>query len=134
MKKLSADPIKCTGCRSCMLVCSFMHTDASSYHGSRIRIESDEARGRHTPVLCRFCDDPECINACPVQALSKEDKTGAIQVDRSLCNGCQSCLQSCPHGGLFFDAENGKPFTCDLCQGDPECLKVCQLPQALSYQ
>ena len=117
-----------------MLVCSFMHTDASSYHGSRIRIESDEARGQHTPVLCRFCDDPECLSACPVQALSKEAKAGSIRVDGSLCNGCQSCLQGCPHGAIFFDDENGKPFICDLCQGDPECLKVCQLPEALSYQ
>lgn len=133
MKKLLADPIKCTGCRSCMLVCSFMHTDASSYHGSRIRIESDEARGKHTPMICHFCDDPACVTACPVQALSKEARTGAIRVDGSLCNGCQNCLESCPHGAMFFDPEKGTPFTCDLCQGDPECVKVCQLPEALNY-
>ncbi|HSR11753.1 MAG TPA: 4Fe-4S dicluster domain-containing protein [Thermodesulfobacteriota bacterium] len=133
MKKLSADPIKCTGCRSCMLVCSLMHTDAHSYDGARIRIQSDEPRGVHTPVLCKFCEDPDCVSACTVQALSKDQKTGSIRVDDSLCNGCEACVDSCPHSAMFFDAEKGVPFTCDLCQGDPECVKVCRLPEALNY-
>jgi len=133
MKRLVAHPSKCTGCRSCMLLCSFMHTDACSYHGSRIKIVSDEAHGRHTPVLCQFCEDPPCISACPVEALSKNAQTGAIRVDGSLCNGCQACIGACPFAAMFFDPEDQKVFTCDLCQGDPECVKICQLPEALSY-
>jgi hypothetical protein len=34
---------------------------------------------------------------------------------------------------MFFDPENQIAFTCDLCHGDPECVKICQLPEALSY-
>jgi anaerobic carbon-monoxide dehydrogenase iron sulfur subunit len=116
-----------------MLICSFMHTEACSYHGSRIKIVSDEGHGIHTPALCQFCEDPPCISACPAEALTKNPKTSAIQVDGSLCNGCQACIGACPFGAMFFDQENQKAFTCDLCQGDPECLKVCQLPEALSY-
>ena len=133
MKRLVVHPNKCTGCRSCMLLCSFMHTDACSYHGSRIKIVSDEAHGRHTPVLCQFCEDPPCVSACPVEALSKDAQTGAIRVDARMCNGCQACIGACPSAAMFFDPENQKAFTCDLCQGDPECVKVCQLPEALSY-
>jgi Fe-S-cluster-containing dehydrogenase component len=84
-------------------------------------------------VLCQFCEDPPCISACPVEALSKDTKTGAIRVDGSLCSGCQACISACPFAVMFFDPENQKAFTCDLCQGDPECVKVCQLPEALSY-
>lgn len=133
MRKLVVNPIKCTGCRSCMLVCSFMHTDECSYYGSRIQIESQEGKGLHTPVLCRFCEDPACVRACPVEALSIQPSSGAILVDWGLCNGCQSCVSACPHKAMRFDKKTDKAFTCDLCQGDPECVKVCRLPQALVW-
>jgi Fe-S-cluster-containing hydrogenase component 2 len=116
-----------------MLICSFMHTDGCSYHGSRIQIVSEEGHGIHTPTLCQFCEDPSCVNACPTAALSKNSKTDAIQVDASLCNGCQACVGACPFQAMFFDPEEQKPFTCDLCQGDPECVKICRLPETLQY-
>lgn len=133
MKKIVVNANKCTGCKSCMLICSFMATEECSYHGARIKIISNEARGRHTPVLCQFCEDPPCVSACPVDALWKDQGTGAIQVDRNLCNGCEACIGACPFEAMFFDHETGKAFTCDLCQGGPECVKVCQLPEALVY-
>lgn len=133
MKKLQAHPNKCTGCRSCMLICSFMHADLCNYHDSRIKIISDEAHGRHTPILCQFCEAPPCVNACPVEALSRDPETGAIHVDGGLCNGCLACISACPFEAMFFDQENQKAFTCDLCGGNPECFKVCQLPEALVY-
>ena len=133
MKKLRVNGTKCTGCRSCMLVCSFTHADECNYHDSRIKIVSEEARGRHTPVLCQFCEDPPCTAACPVGALSKRSATGAIEVDPDLCTGCESCVGACPFHAMFFDQKNQKAFTCDLCRGNPECVKVCQLPEAVVY-
>lgn len=133
MKKLRVNSAKCTGCRSCMLVCSFMHTDECNYHDARIRIESQEARGLHRPVLCQFCEDPPCVDACPVEALSKESTTGAIQVDPDRCTGCESCVTACPFRAMFLDPKSQKAFTCDLCRGNPECVKVCQLPEAVVY-
>jgi anaerobic carbon-monoxide dehydrogenase iron sulfur subunit len=116
-----------------MLVCSFMHGDECNYHDSRIQIASEEARGRHTPVLCHFCDDPPCAAACPVEALSKHPQTGAIAVDPELCTGCEACVSACPFNAMLFNPKNQRPFTCDLCRGNPECVKVCQLPEALVY-
>ncbi len=133
MKKLTVQPQKCTGCRSCMLVCSFIHADACNYQDSRIKIASEESRGRHTPSVCRFCEDPPCIQACPVDALSKGGETNAIRIDTALCNGCQSCVSACPYEAMFFDPKTDRAFTCDLCGGDPECVKVCQLPEALVW-
>lgn len=131
--RLKVNPGKCTGCRSCMLICSFMHTEECNYHDSRVKIRSEEARGKHTPVVCRFCEEPACVSACPVGALTKSDSSGAIQVDQELCNGCEACVTACPFGAMFFDPRSQRPFTCDLCHGDPECVKVCQLPEALVY-
>jgi len=73
------------------------------------------------------------VSACPVEALSKQSATGAIQVDPGLCNGCEACVTACPFNAMFFDQRNQRAFTCDLCQGNPECVKVCQLPEALVY-
>lgn len=131
--RLKVNPGKCTGCRSCMLICSFMHTEECNYHDSRIRILSDEARGRHTPVLCQFCKEPSCVSACPIEALSQDETTGVIELDSERCNGCEACVSACPFGAMFFDVKQVRPFTCDLCRGDPECVKVCQLPEALIY-
>ena len=133
MKKLMVNGAKCTGCRSCMLVCSFIHANECNYHDSRIKIVSEEARGRHTPVLCLFCDDPPCVEACPAEALSKQPATGAIEVDPDRCTGCESCVSACPFQAMFFDQKSQKAFTCDLCHGNPECVKVCQLPEAVVY-
>jgi len=133
MKRLVVNSQKCTGCRICMLICSFIHTEECNYHDSRIRIVSQEARGRHTPVLCQFCEGPPCVSVCPVEALSRYTATGTIQIDLNLCNGCKLCISACPHDAMFFNERTQQAFTCDLCQGDPECVKVCQLPQALVY-
>jgi len=38
----------------------------------------------------------------------------------------------CPIEGVVFDASTGKAVKCDLCGGDPECVKVCD-KGALKY-
>lgn len=131
--RLKVNPGKCTGCRSCMLICSFMHTEECNYRDSRVKILSEEARGKHTPVVCQFCEEPPCVKACPAGALSRNEANGVIEIASDLCNGCEACVTACPFGAMFFDSKTERPFTCDLCQGDPECVKVCQLPEALVY-
>jgi Fe-S-cluster-containing hydrogenase component 2 len=38
----------------------------------------------------------------------------------------------CPIGGISIDPITNTAFKCELCDGDPECAKTCDL-QALSY-
>ena len=33
---------------------------------------------------------------------------------------------------MAFDSDRGLAFKCDLCDGDPECVRVCE-PKALEY-
>jgi carbon-monoxide dehydrogenase iron sulfur subunit len=63
--RLVVQPENCTGCKSCMLACSFAHTNAFSYRDSRIRVVKDESRGQSTPLVCRQCEDAPCIEASP---------------------------------------------------------------------
>ena len=36
-----------------------------------------------------------------------------------------ACLEACPFGAIFFDSEQGVAIMCDLCGGDPACVKRC---------
>ena len=46
--------------------------------------------------------------------------------------GCKTCVTACPLGGVLFHALKGCAMKCDLCGGDPECVKSC-IYGALSY-
>jgi len=62
----------------------------------------------------------------PLKALSVDEDTLAVLVDREKCTGCGQCIKSCPGNIPFLHPEDNKAVICDLCGGDPECVKVCQ--------
>jgi len=125
MKRLQFVPENCTGCRYCELVCEFMHTQECGKENSRIKIIKDEEYGNHLAVFCNQCDEAPCINVCPTNALFRDEKTGVVMVDDELCVGCGSCIGECPIGALRLDRYKSKIIKCDLCGGDPECVKKC---------
>ena len=65
------------------------------------------------------------MDLCPAQAISRDEKSGAVVIDENLCIGCKMCIMACPIGGPWVDAENFKIMKCDLCEGDPKCVKYC---------
>jgi len=65
------------------------------------------------------------MESCAYGALSKDSKTGAVLVDDQLCNGCEACVVACPLSAISLDEEKEIVLKCDLCGGDPQCIKVC---------
>ena len=133
-KHLVVDPPECTGCDSCMLTCSFEHERSFSIEKARIWVEKDNEWAEFTPRVCIQCNEAPCIASCPVDALSRDERTGATIVDRETCNGCQICVTACPFDGIRFDDTDGVPLICDLCGGDPACVKFCQFPLAIRFE
>ena len=41
---------------------------------------------------CMHCVDPNCVAVCPVQALTKDPKTGIVKYDPDICTGCRYCM------------------------------------------
>jgi carbon-monoxide dehydrogenase iron sulfur subunit len=130
--RLEVHPERCTGCNSCMLACSFQHAKRFSREAARIRPERDLDHAESHPRVCVQCDAAPCIDACPVSALSRHPRTGAILLDDDLCTGCQNCVSACPYVGIYWDASRSIPLICDLCGGAPQCVSFCQFPQALT--
>ena len=48
-----------------------------------------------------------------------------MEIDPERCAGCKMCLLACPYGAIRFDARGRVARKCDLCGGDPQCVKFC---------
>jgi len=133
MKSLKVIAEQCTGCDSCVLSCSFQHGDTFGMELSRILVERQEESAVFKPQVCVQCAERYCMRACSQEALSVHPVSGAIQVSEERCTGCRQCEQACPFGGIHFVEGKHTPYICDLCGGDPECVKACRKPQALVF-
>ena len=123
-KFVSGDPSKCVGCCVCEYVCSMEHEKTYNPTKSRIRVV------RLNPfinlaIACRLCEDPQCVIACPREALSQSEETGVIMVDEEMCNGCAWCVEACDFGAIQLHPESRVAFVCDLCDGEPKCVEWC---------
>ena len=125
-KTLYIDYQKCTGCRLCELVCSVSHDGKSNPARSRIRVIKWEAEGLYIPMSCQQCQDAPCLNVCPVKAISRDEVMGRVYVDYDVCIGCRSCVGVCPFGAMGFNTIDKQVFKCDLCDGDPQCVRFCE--------
>jgi carbon-monoxide dehydrogenase iron sulfur subunit len=120
------DSQKCSGCRLCELVCSTQKSaGVTNPQKSRIRVEVEHRENQNVPQVCQQCDDPPCVTACPVGAISRSGFQGIPVIDRGACTGCEACVQVCPYRVMFFDREEKVALKCDLCGGEPECVKNC---------
>ncbi len=124
-KVLIADPKKCTGCRLCEVACSVKHARVSNPARSRIRVMNWGNADRFLPVSCQHCEDAPCLKACPQEAISRDAGLGSVVIDYARCVGCRTCFYACPFGAMQFDGERGRPFKCNLCDGEPLCVEIC---------
>jgi anaerobic carbon-monoxide dehydrogenase iron sulfur subunit len=126
-KFLTVNSEKCTGCRLCELVCSVMHEGVSNPAKSRIQVVKWEDEGQYIPMICQQCEDAPCKNVCPVGAISRDKDFGFLKVNYEVCIGCRSCVGICPFGAMNYNKTTRKVFKCDLCGGDPQCVRFCEV-------
>jgi len=134
MKAIKVKAEKCVGCRICEQWCSVGHYDLINPRKSRISVHRSHADQASYPLVCRQCPDAPCLGACPdkVMALSRDRATGAIRVDEESCLACGKCIKACPYGAIKKHPAEKQVLVCDLCGGEPQCVKHCP-EQALSY-
>lgn len=129
--QISIDHKKCSGCRMCEQICVFFHEREFNPRRARIKILAREKEGIYAPLLCNQCKT--CLSVCNQDALSWDEKLGVVRVDSKKCNNCGLCIDACPQAAIFSDPISGVVNICDLCNGNPQCVKWCQ-PQVLAYK
>ena len=94
---------------------------------SRIYVKANPFNGSFVPIVCHQCPDAPCYFACPESAIEIEGTLGAVLINEEKCTGCRLCGEACPFNVIRFREDTSKAFKCDLCQGDPECVKWCPM-------
>jgi len=118
----------CSGCRTCEIVCSVYHEGVASSSLSRIQWNKRVMDACITDIMiCKHCSGAECVAVCPNGSLSVDPETGARVINEKECVGCQLCLNACPVSPsmIRYNAKKNVCFKCNLCEGDPQCVKHC---------
>ncbi|MBI2314341.1 MAG: phenylglyoxylate dehydrogenase [Betaproteobacteria bacterium] len=117
-------PQFCDGCGDCMWACAQAKAGSDDPADSRIQVVA-AADGGYELALCRQCGDPRCVAVCPAGALAKDQDSGLIAWDGERCVDCLLCTMGCSFGGIALGGVAGRVVKCDLCGGDPQCVKAC---------
>ncbi|MFH1927055.1 MAG: 4Fe-4S dicluster domain-containing protein [Chloroflexota bacterium] len=131
--RIKWDKSQCTGCVSCVIVCSERHTGMSAPSRSRIEILVDPLGGDLAAKYCRQCKNALCAEACPEDAIQYDETIRAWLVDDGLCTGCGLCVEACPFEAIRLDVSTDTAIKCDLCMGATWCVEVCPA-KALTVQ
>lgn len=123
MPRLSVQPQACTACGVCELVCSYQHLGVFNPKRTRIRLTASHPLPS-PPVFCIQCTERSCCEACPTDALQIGTQ-GEITFNSDDCTECGLCFQACEYGCVFSDTVSDKPLICDMCSGEPQCVKYC---------
>jgi Fe-S-cluster-containing dehydrogenase component len=112
-------------CSQCELQCSYF------YHRSNNGIVSVAELATYA-LVCRRCEEPHCVNACPVDALEQQkEKNNLLVRHNMLCVSCRSCSHACPYGTIYPENVPLLVHTCDFCldrreaAGEPLCIASC---------
>ncbi len=106
---LLIDLDKCFGCSRC----------ADTVPGI-YRVIEDGIR----KLICRRCQNPPCVAACPVEALEKPGE-GDLKRHTFICVSCKQCASACPVGAnppAILSYKNYPLHGIDF----QRCLRVCR--------
>ncbi len=125
-------PERCSGCSACEVFCSLHHEGRVNQELSRIHVIRDEEHAVFLPVACVSCQSKACMAACPEEGAIYINYLGMAVIEEALCTGCSKCMQACEIHAIRFSRQAGRGksgkafcFKCDLCGGDPTCIKAC---------
>ena len=133
MKRIYINEKVCIGCHLCEVYCQLHQAQsiglikAFKREAPRLlpglRIEEKDVVS--LSVRCQHCDEAPCVQACLTGALTRNPVNHTVKLDEERCIGCWTCLLVCPLSAVMQNTIREKVLKCDLCQGDPECVKYC---------
>lgn len=153
------DTTLCVGCRKCEQACNQRHdlpapdesfeelaalekerrmdetsyTVVNKYYPKNIGTLTWRERPTFVKFQCMHCNDPSCVSACIVGALTKQEN-GAVIYDAIKCIGCRYCMVACPFQVPAYEYDHAltpEVRKCTFCfdyvkdGGLPACAQVC---------
>ena len=122
---------RCTGCKACVSACHSLNglDDHEAWRDTGVLI----APGWQQTITtaCHHCEDPACMNGCPVGAYEKDADTGIVRHLDDQCIGCSYCILKCPYDVPKYSKKRGIVRKCDMChqrlaEGEaPACVQAC---------
>lgn len=128
----------CIGCQACQTACQVKN---NSEVGISLRVADsfeEKPEGVYFTGSCHHCEQPACVEVCPVDAITKRDEDGIVITNLELCIGCKSCIVACPYDAPKFNEKTSKTEKCDFCyerieDGElPACVETCPV-KVLQY-
>ena len=105
---MAIDVEACIGCHTCTIACKSnnnlpngvlfnkVQTIGGAYMDTASGTYPNDLHKKYYPVACQHCSKPACAQACPVGAITSDER-GVVQTDFSMCIGCGSCVTACPY-------------------------------------
>ncbi len=114
---------RCDGCQSigrppqCTTACIEGHFAPEPMQWIEVYEHELEGEGtRFVPTPCQQCQNPPCVNVCPVAATFSTPE-GTVLIDQDRCIGCRICMAACPYDRRFFNWGE-PPVPTDALQAD----------------
>ena len=145
-KVLIIDNTKCNGCYNCQLSCKDEHVgndwtpiakpqpDTGHFWWKISEIVQGsvpKVRVRYKHDVCQHCDDAPCMASCPTKAIYKRDD-GIVILDPEKCRGSRTCVDACPYGAIYYNADLNIAQKCTWCAhllddgwSGPRCVHSC---------
>lgn len=127
---------RCIGCQSCVVACKSENNVPVGVYRTWVQVvevgqwERDPdgdgpivledgtyvpgVKRFSLPRLCNHCDDPPCVEVCPVEATFKRED-GLVLIDYPKCIGCGYCIQACPYDARYFNPIQQTADKCTFC-------------------
>lgn len=112
-------------CEQCDVQCSYF------YHPGNNGIVSVAELATYA-LVCRRCEEPHCVNACPREALEQQQDKGKLLIRHNMrCISCRSCSHACPYGTIYPELVPLLIHNCDFCldrrdqANEPLCVTTC---------
>jgi Fe-S-cluster-containing dehydrogenase component/DMSO reductase anchor subunit len=126
---------RCTGCKACVAGCHSLNGLDEDETWRDVGLIQGGTRSQPfqqtITSACHHCEDPACLNGCPVLAYEKDPLTGIVRHLDDQCIGCQYCILKCPYDVPKYSKRLGIVRKCDLCHhrlaaGEaPACAQAC---------